>query len=103
MHSHVCYSDYILYRLSYAVYLIDKLAERHVNAELFIMYDVACTLKKYLKVQELRCVMHERKFIDLLIQHCGRDDILERIRLCLPTFHSYGHKATCQVYNAFFK
>ena len=42
--------DYVLYRLSYAVFLIDKLVERHITAEIFVMYDVACTLRKYLKV-----------------------------------------------------
>ena len=26
-----------------------------------------------------------------------RSDVLERIDLCLPTFHSYGHKVSCQV------
>ena len=28
---------------------------------------------------------------------CGRTDVLDRISLCLPSFHSYGHKASCQV------
>lgn len=65
-------------RLSYAVYLIDKLLDKHHDTEVYIMYDVACTLKKYLK-------------------HSGREDILKRIILCLPAFHSYGHKASCQV------
>ena len=51
----------MLFRLSYAVYLIDKILERNINAEIFIMYDVACTFKKYLKVLNLslcHCVMY---------------------------------------------
>ena len=29
----------------------------------------------------------------------GRDDLLKQIHLCLPSFHSYGHKASCQVHS----
>ena len=33
----------------------------------------------------------------LLLQSLKRHDLLENVSLCLPTFHSYGHKVSCQV------
>lgn len=33
----------------------------------------------------------------VFLQSLGRSDILNNIHLCLPTFHSYGHKVSCQV------
>lgn len=48
-------------RLSYAVYLMDSLQRRHDDStELFVMYDIACSLQKHLK-------------------HCGRNDLLEKV------------------------
>ena len=32
------------------IIMIDELIKRHTNTEVFIMYDVACMLHKYLKV-----------------------------------------------------
>ena len=60
------------------------------------MYDIACTLFSLLKVS-----------IGLLItnvsfnsyQSLGRVDILSICHFCLPTFHSYGNKASCQIYS----
>ncbi len=46
----ITYQCMYLYRLSYAVYLIDALLEKHGTAEVYIMYDIACTLQKHLKV-----------------------------------------------------
>jgi len=42
----------IPHRLSYAVCLIDDLIKRHEHTEVYIMYDVACTLQKHLKVSK---------------------------------------------------
>jgi len=39
-------------RLSYAVCLVDDLIKRHEHTEVYIMYDVACTLQKHLKVSK---------------------------------------------------
>lgn len=44
------FTNNMLFRLSYAVYLIEKILEGNIDTEIFVMYDVACTLKKYLKV-----------------------------------------------------
>jgi hypothetical protein len=70
-------------RLAYSVWIIDQLIDRHSpecnkSLEVYVMYDIACTLKKYLEGH-------------------GRSDILEKVHLSLPTFHAYGHKASCQV------
>ena len=46
----LCYS---YYRLAYGVFLIDSLLEKYVSQRAFIMYDVACTLHKHLKVGRL--------------------------------------------------
>ena len=42
------FTNNMLFRLSYVVYLIEKILEGNIDAEIFVMYDVAC--KKYLKV-----------------------------------------------------
>lgn len=42
---------YILHRLSYSVVTLDKLIERYSSkSQLFLLYDVACSLQKYLQV-----------------------------------------------------
>jgi len=65
-------------RLSYGVWLLQELLQ-HVpsNVTLYIMYDVACTLVKHLK------------------RKC--DNLLDYMRFALPSFHAYGHNASCQV------
>ena len=40
----------ISYRLAYSVHMIDMLVANNNNSELVIMYDIACTLEKHLKV-----------------------------------------------------
>jgi len=42
----------IPHRISYAVCLIDDLIKRHEHTEVYIMYNVACTLQKHLKVSK---------------------------------------------------
>ena len=37
-------------RLSYAVYLIEELVKQHDKADIYVMYDIACTLHRHLKV-----------------------------------------------------
>ncbi len=37
-------------RLAYAVFLIDSILEKYVSQEVYVTYDVACTLHKHLKV-----------------------------------------------------
>ena len=60
------------------------------------MYDIACTLHKHLKVWNTQIAMKYTVII-FTKQLAGRNDMLERIVLCLPTFHCYGHSALCQV------
>ena len=33
----------------------------------------------------------------LLVEASHRSDVLESVPLCLSTFHSFGHKVSCQV------
>ena len=42
--------SFSLYRLAYAVYMIDALMERHKRADLYVTYDIACTLQRHLRV-----------------------------------------------------
>lgn len=39
-----------VYRLSYAVYMIEALLQRKNVDDIYIMYDIACTLHKHLEV-----------------------------------------------------
>ena len=41
---------YSLCRLAYAVYMIDALMERHKCVDLYVTYDIACTLQRHLTV-----------------------------------------------------
>jgi hypothetical protein len=65
------------------VWLIEELLD-HVKqhekspTDVFVLYDIACSLYKHL-------------------QYHGQKGMLEKIHLSLPIFHSYGHKASCQI------
>ena len=48
------------------------------DINLYIMYDIACTLVQHLKAK-------------------GATHFLERMKFALPSFHAYGHNAVCQV------
>lgn len=84
-------------RLSYAVYMIEALLERHQNAEMFITYDIACTLQRHLQVFQGKIYVYILYCVVSNAQLAGRKDICDKIHLCLPAFHCYGHKASCQV------
>ena len=85
------------------MYLIDTILEKDNTSDMYVMYDIACTLQKHLKVRLLNEVSYHL-LIALPISKSGcvklsgRDDLLNQVHLCLPSFHSYGHKASCQVY-----
>ena len=88
------------YRLEYGVYMLEKILEDMQSkqiSEVYMMYDIACTLSSHLKVKWpiLRTV--NIAFSSICLQKLGRTDILSRTHLCLPTFHCYGHKLSCQV------
>ena len=61
---------------------------------MYVMYDIACTLQKHLKVRLLNDVSYHL-LIALPISKSGcvklsgRDDLLNQVHLCLPSFHSY--------------
>ena len=44
----------MLYRLAYPVFLLENLVEKHCEpdgVEIFVLYDVACSLTKHLQVR----------------------------------------------------
>lgn len=67
-------------RLSYVVWLLEELTQ-HVPAmtNIYVMYDIACTLVRHLKASR------------------NGAHLLERIKFALPSFHAFGHNAACQV------
>ena len=83
------------FRLAYAVWMLETMLSRHMSSgsDLYFMYDIACTLYRHLQVG-VHLSMSCRK---MFFQSIGRADLLSSCHLCLPTFHSYGHNASCQV------
>ena len=68
------------HRLSYVVWLLDELGQRIPSeTDVYIMYDIACTLVQHLKAKS------------------SGAHILERMKFALPSFHAFGHNAACQV------
>ena len=66
-------------RLSYVIWVLEELVHRiPPAADVYVMYDIACTLVQHLKGRN--------------VEH-----LLKRIQFALPSFHAYGHNATCQV------
>lgn len=67
-------------RLAYPVWMLEHIIQKHSHhdSEIFVMYDIACSLFRHLQAH-------------------SRLDILGSLSLCLPTFHSYGHKVACQI------
>ncbi|XP_028417977.1 uncharacterized protein LOC114542684 isoform X2 [Dendronephthya gigantea] len=67
-------------RISYSVYELEKLkASISSNAlNIVLMYDIACLLSNHLQVSD-------------------QGSLLSDTSLAIPIFHSYGHKASCQV------
>ncbi|XP_065891624.1 uncharacterized protein [Dysidea avara] len=65
-------------RISYIVYALEKLKEQCSNqSAVYLLYDVACILKRHLQSQQ-------------------RNDLTEFFKLVVPVFHAYGHKVDCQ-------
>ena len=66
-------------RLSYVIWLLEELMHRiESTADVYIMYDIACTLVQHLKAK-------------------NGEHLLEHIKFALPSFHAFGHSAACQV------
>lgn len=70
----------IIPRLSYGVWLMQEMSQQiSPDIQLYMMYDVACTLVKHLKLTK------------------DGSYLLDRWKFALPSFHAYGHNAACQV------
>ncbi|XP_033101230.1 uncharacterized protein LOC117104486 isoform X2 [Anneissia japonica] len=67
-------------RLAYPVLLLNKLLDKAAasNQKLNVTYDIACVLTSHLKNRH---------------QH----EMLNNLKMTIPIFHCYGHKASCQV------
>lgn len=63
---------------------------------MYITYDIACMLQKHLMVPIIMITNCHQNVL-FCLQISGRTELLERISLYLPSFHCYGHKASCQV------
>ncbi|XP_078684926.1 uncharacterized protein LOC144918245 [Branchiostoma floridae x Branchiostoma belcheri] len=76
-------------RFGYPVYLIRSLLREASpqNIRLKIIYDVACSLEAHLRRNAGREGMHQQL----------SQDMLQQLSLAVDVFHSYGHKALCQV------
>ncbi|CAI8049128.1 hypothetical protein GBAR_LOCUS27057, partial [Geodia barretti] len=67
-------------RISYAEWLLQEMVQSYpAEIKLHVMYDIACTLNKYMQKYE------------------GNNVLLKKVQLCLPIFHAYGHKPQCQI------
>lgn len=44
------YSSVHVCSLGYAVWMLEKILEKYSGSEVFVMYDIACSLFKHLKV-----------------------------------------------------
>ena len=83
--------------------MLEKMFETYSNTDtqLFVMYDIACTLHSHLKV--LILILQDSYHALNIILFCvflkltQKKAVLDTVQLCLPTFHSYGHKVSCQV------
>ena len=86
-------------RLAYPEWLLQEVIHTYQDeVKVYVMYDIACTLKKHLEVciyiYDTICM---EEFTLILFQRIGSTEILNRVQFALPTFHSYGHKPECQV------
>ncbi|XP_028412645.1 uncharacterized protein LOC114535544 [Dendronephthya gigantea] len=63
-----------------AVYLLKWLKEstNNKNLNIYLYYDIACTLESHLK-------------------RTNQEALLENVKVAIPTFHCYGHKVSCQL------
>lgn len=68
-------------RLAYPVWILNDLLndlDETSGIDVYMLYDIACLLESHLQVQ-------------------GQQHILEHVKFAIPIFHSYGHKANCQI------
>ncbi|XP_065893420.1 uncharacterized protein [Dysidea avara] len=65
-------------RISYCVYLLEKLKDLYPNHSIQLMYDISCLLVKHLVANK-------------------RTDLLEGFEFAIPVFHAYGHTSQCQI------
>ena len=46
----VCATELCLCRLSYPLWMLDKISVANLDSTVFVMYDTACSLSRYLQV-----------------------------------------------------
>lgn len=91
-----CFTNFF-YRLCYGEWVLEQLNLKNSDGcDVYVMYDIACTLHKHLKVSVNGFT--QLPFLELsLLQRAGKTKLVEKVKLCLPSFHSYGHSVSCQV------
>ena len=58
----------LCYRLSYSIFLLEKLLEMFPNHQIQLMYDVACVLIKHLQVRTLINLIHMHMYIHKAVE-----------------------------------
>ncbi len=71
--------------------ILDKMRAKGTS-HTYLMYDIA-----YSVIFRYFVVTSPCNYTSAIPQSHHRSDILNSVHLCLPTFHSYGHKVSCQV------
>ena len=62
------------------MWLLEELAQRiSEEVDVYIMYDVACNVARHLNANR------------------NGTQLLDRVKFALPSFHAFGHNASCQV------
>ena len=84
-------------RIAYAVWLLTEIRDNHPNeVDISVMYDVACTLVRHLKVIYKECVMQYGLPLTIL-QANDAEGSLASMNYAVPAFHAYAHTPSCQV------
>ena len=72
------------YRLCYGEWVLEKFnLKNSEGCNVYLMYDIACTLHKHLKVS-VSGFTQLQPFLVLLLQKAGMTELVEKVKLCLP-------------------
>ena len=91
-----------MYRIGYAVFMLEELRQQFPTHHIQLMYDIACTLESTCRFAEKVYVcdkyIYSAHFIPNNLQANDRSDFADFFELAIPIFHAYGHKMECQVH-----
>ena len=88
---------YIVTRISYIVYALEYIKQHcPEDSKVYLLYDVACALKRHLKVLSNVYIIF-KLFLMIMVQNHNKTELLDFFSLAVPVFHAYGHKLNCKV------